>query len=277
MSNASNKLYKDKIDDLVETLRQRRSLIVALSGGVDSSLVAALAHRALAQKAQAITIDSPLVPSGDLEDAKRVASEIGIKLTILELNELDIPGFSANPPNRCYLCKRFRFEQLRATAIENDFDTVSDGTNVSDLNEYRPGLKAAEELDVYSPLLEAGLSKEDTRKMAGLMKLPIASKPASPCLATRIPYGQLIELAKIERIEQAEECIRTLTGAKVLRVRDHGNLARIEFGKGEIDLLSNSTLSHYISQSLKQLGYTFVTLDLEGYRSGSFDQEYHSK
>ncbi len=277
MNNTDNKPYSDKIDGIIEALGQRHSAIVALSGGVDSTLVAALAHRALGQKAHAVTIDSPLVSSKDLESAISIAGEIGIKLTTLELNELDIPGFRANPPNRCYFCKRFRFERLKAIAIENGFDTVADGTNVSDLKEYRPGLKALDELQIYSPLLKAGLSKDDTRMIADMMKLPVSFKPSSPCLATRIPYGQPIELSKLKRIEQAEELIRNSTGVKVLRVRDHGNLARIELGEVESDLLSNSALMRYISQSLRQLGYTYVTIDLDGYRSGGFDQEYHSK
>ena len=277
MKDADNRLYRDKIDDLVENLRRRHSVAVAFSGGVDSSLVAALAHRALGQKALAITIDSPLMPSGDLDDAKMTAKDIGIGHTILGLNELDVPGFGANPPDRCYLCKRFRFEKLKEKAIEIDFETVADGTNTSDLGEYRPGLKAAKELVIYSPLLEAGLSKEDTRIMGDLLGLPTAAKPASPCLATRVPYGQPLELAKLERIDRAEGNIRALTGVKVLRVRDHGNLARIEIGQDEIDLLSNVELLHQISQSLKRLGYEYVTLDLEGYRSGSFDQTFHDR
>ena len=277
MKDADNRLCKDKIDGLVENLRRRHSVAVAFSGGVDSSLVAALAHRALGQKALAITIDSPLMPSGDLDDAKRTAKEIGIGHMILELNELDIPGFSANPPDRCYLCKRFRFEKLKEKAIEIDFETVADGTNISDLREYRPGLKAAKELGIYSPLLEAGLSKEDTRMMGDLLGLPTAAKPASPCLATRIPYGQPLEPAKLQRIDRAEGHIRTLTGVKVLRVRDHGNLARIEIGRDEMDLLSNVEMLRQISQSLKGFGYEYVTLDLEGYRSGSFDQTFHDK
>jgi len=277
LKDADNRLCKDKIDDLVENLRRRHSVAVAFSGGVDSSLVAALAHRALGQKALAITIDSPLMPAGDLDDAKRTAKEIGIGHMILGLNELDIPGFSANPPDRCYLCKRFRFEKLKEKAIEIDFETVADGTNISDLGEYRPGLKAAKELGIYSPLLEAGLSKEDTRMMGDLLGLPTAAKPASPCLATRIPYGQPLELARLERIDRAEGHIRTLTGVKVLRVRDHGNLARIEIGQDEIDLLSDVEMLRQISQGLKRLGYEYVTLDLEGYRSGSFDQTFRDE
>jgi len=245
LKDADKRLCKDKIDALLENLRRRHSVAVAFSGGVDSSLVAALAHRALGQKALAITVDSPLM--------------------------------RANPPDRCYLCKRFRFEKLKEKAIEIDFETVADGTNISDLREYRPGLKAAKELGIYSPLLEAGLSKEDTRMMSDLLGLPTAAKPASPCLATRVPYGQPLELARLERIDRAEGHIRTLTGVKVLRVRDHGNLARIEIGQDEMDLLSDVEMLRQISQSLKRLGYEYVTLDLEGYRSGSFDQTFHDK
>ena len=277
MKHANNKLCEGKIDDLMENLRRMHGVVVAFSGGIDSSLVTALAYKALGLKALAITIDSPLMPSGDLDDAKRTAREIGIEHMILGLNELDIPDFSTNPPNRCYLCKRFRFEKLKEKAIGKGFETVADGTNLSDLREYRPGLKAAKKLGIYSPLLEAGLSKEDTRMMGDLLGLPTAAKPASPCLATRIPYGHPLEQAKLERIDRAEGYIRILTGVKVLRVRDHGNLARIEVNQDENDLLLRAGVLRQISQNLMQLGYDFVTLDLEGYRTGSFDKKFENK
>ncbi len=277
MRQTNINLCEEKIDELVEGLRQKTSVIVAFSGGADSSLVAALAHRALGPKALAITIDSPLTPSGDLDSAKGTASQIGIEHVVLNLNELDIPGFTTNPPNRCYLCKRSRFEKLREDAIELGFETIADGTNLSDLSEYRPGLKAAQELGIYSPLLEAGLSKEETRMIGSLLRLSTAYRPASPCLATRIPYGHLLEPQKLRRIDRAERFIRDLTGLKLLRVRDHGDLARIEFSQDDKHLLSDPKVLSRIAEALKELGYAFVTLDIEEYRPGRFDDNLRNR
>ena len=264
--------HEKKLSALVEKLGQRHGMVVAFSGGVDSSLVAALAHRALGHQALAVTIDSPLIPSGELDDAKRTAGEIGIEHAILRLDELAIPGFATNPIDRCYLCKRFRFETLKEKALEINFEAVADGTTSADLRGYRPGLKAAKELGIYSPLLEEGLSKEDTRILSSLLGLPTADKPPSSCLATRIPYGHSLEPTKLKRIDRAEAFIRALTGAKIVRVRDHGNLARIEIGVLEKELLSDAGILPQISQGLKGLGYEYVTMDLDGYSPGSYDR-----
>ena len=277
MNKTESKRWGKRIDSLVEALRHKGSIAVSFSGGADSSLLAMLAHRALGQKALAITIDSPLLTSVEIDDARKIANDIGIEFLTLELNELDIPGFRNNPPQRCYLCKSYRFEKLKDKASELGFITVADGTTFSDLDEYRPGLKAAKEMDIYSPLMDAGLSKEAIRVMGNLLGLRAASKPANSCLASRIPYGQPIEPAKLERIARAEGYIRTLTGVKVLRVRDHGDLARIECGQDEINLLLEEDVMHRISQKLKSLGYEFVTLDIEGYRSGGYDRKLQDK
>ncbi len=277
MTSARHKRLHQKIDELIDALRQKKSIAVALSGGVDSSLVAMLACRALGEKASAITINSPLLPSGDINIARKTAGEIGIEHVVLELNELDIPGFSNNPPDRCYLCKRFRFATLKKKANEMGLKVVADGTTYSDLSEYRPGIRTLKELDVYSPLLQAGITKQQTRSIGNLLGLTTASKPANTCLATRIPYGEFLEPARLKRIDSAEVYIRALTGVKTLRVRDHGNMARIEVGNDEIKRLLNSAVMGKISQQLRGLGYSFVTLDLEGYRPGIYDYRFQGK
>ena len=277
MKTTDDEFLNAKIAEIIEGLAQEGSVIVAFSGGTDSSVVAALAHKALGHKSLAVTVDSPLLPSSELEVAERVAEQIGVKHLVIKLNELEVPGFSSNPPDRCYLCKKFRFEKLRELAAENDFRTIVDGTNLSDLGEYRPGLKAAKELGVYSPLLEAGLSKEDVRRVAQLLGFTTAGKPSATCLATRIPYNRRLTTTQLARIDKAESYIRSITGVKVLRVRAHGNLTRIEVSAGEQNLFHDTEISSQVVQRLKELGYEFVTLDLEGYKSGSFDYRLQSK
>jgi uncharacterized protein len=271
MEQRKERLLEAKIAELTKRIGEKRSLLVAFSGGVDSSVVTALAYRALGDKVLAVTVNSPLLPVLELKDAKEMAERIGVKHVVVELDELGIPGFRSNPTDRCYLCKKYRFEQLKALADKEGFLTVADGTNVSDLSQYRPGLKALRELGVYSPLLEAGLSKEDTREIARLLALPIAEKPASACLASRVPYGEELTQKRLRRIEEAEDFIKNCLGVKILRVRDHGDLARIEVGESERKLLYNEESMRLIAERLKSLGYKFVTMDLEGYRFGSYD------
>jgi len=265
--------WQEKPNRIIENIRRKGSLIVALSGGVDSSVVTALAYKALEQKSLAVTVSSPLVPSSDLGNATKVAGDIGIDHLILRLDELEIPEFSLNPPNRCYLCKKFRFAKLKELAANRGFEAVADGTNLSDLGEFRPGLKAVKELGIYSPLLEAGLSKKETSRIAELLGLPVAGESHNSCLATRVPYGEELAQPKLKRIDDAEKYIKSVIPVKLLRVRDHDEIARLEVGQEEQRFFRTQETSDKITQKLKELGYKFVTLDLEGYRWGSFDEK----
>ena len=262
----------ERIDKIVANISRKESLIVALSGGIDSALVAALAHRALGKKALAVTVDSPITDSGDLQDAVQVAKHIGIGHLVLRLNELELPEFRSNPPNRCYLCKRYRFEKLGEFAHEQGYREVADGTTFDDLKEYRPGLQAARELGVYSPLVEGKLTEKEVMSAAGFLVLPLVGKPHNSCLATRIPYGEELTIARLRRIDKAEHYLRNLIKVKNLRLREHGSLARLELdGEGVVDLL-DECISRQAIRKLKELGYKYITVDIEGYRFGSFDE-----
>lgn len=253
------------------------SVVVALSGGVDSSVVAALAFEALKEKAVAVTFDSPLTPTGELEDAKIVASQIGIRHLVEKLNELRSGPIIQNPPDRCYHCKLQRFRQAQIFALKHGFNAVVDGTTASDMGENRPGLRAIEELGIISPLLEVGITKMEARQIAKELNLPVASKPSNSCLATRIPYGERLSKERLSRIAAAENSIRELIGIATLRVRDHGKLARIEVSNEILQFILQGDIAKQIVEQLKSLGYEYVTLDLEGYRFGSFDSDTSQK
>jgi len=272
MEDRKTVYLKAKKEELIKRIKEKGSIIVAFSGGVDSSVVSALAYEALGENALAVTIDTPLLPPTELDYAKKIANYIRINYAIVRLNEFEIPEFRTNPRNRCYLCKKFRFKKLKEIAKREGFKEIAEGTNISDLGQYRPGLQAAKEEGIYHPLVEAALTKEDTRMMAKQMHLTNADKPANTCLASRVPYGQELTVEKLERIAEAEEYIRNETDVKVLRVRDHGNLARLEVGVDERKLFYNEEIMSKIAKKLKQLNYKFVTLDLEGYRFGTFDE-----
>lgn len=246
--------------------------MVALSGGVDSSVVAALAFEALGNQAHAATFESPLTPPDEIEDARAVAQTIGIQHHIKTIDELKVANITKNPQDRCYHCKLYRFRQARVLAVKLGIDTVVDGTTKSDLGEYRPGLKALEELDITSPLLEVGITKEETRELAKQLKLPIADKPSNSCLATRIPYGEQLTNDRLGRVAVAEQEIKKLGLVRTIRVRDHGDLARIEVAPDEIPKLFQEEQTKLIVEKLTALGYRYVTIDLQGYRFGSFDE-----
>jgi uncharacterized protein len=248
----------------------KNGAIIAFSGGVDSSTLAAISFDVLRDKAAAVTATSPTYPHEELDEAKKVAKEIGIKHYVVQTNELSDEDFACNPQNRCYYCKRELLDVFREFADKLGFKAIFEGTNLSDLVGHRPGFKAVEEREyVFSPWVETKFTKEEIRKLARELGLSIHDKPASPCLASRIPYGERITEERLERIESAEKAIREIIEVKELRVRDHGSIARIEVGKDERHLLFDTKKMDMIAGRLRKLGYKFVTMDLEGYRTGS--------
>ena len=248
----------------------REGVIVAFSGGVDSSTLAYVCHEILGDKAVAITAVSPTYPPGEVEDAKRIAKEIGIRHMLIETNELSNENFAKNPENRCYYCKGELLDSLQKVADKLGFRAIFEGTNLSDLSGHRPGFKAVlERENVYSPWVENGFTKDEIRALAKRLGLPIHDKPPLACLASRIPFGERITAERLNRIGKAEEIIKRICGVRQLRVRDHNGLARIEVGKDEMELLFDNRIINQITTELKRLGFKYVTLDLEGYRTGS--------
>jgi uncharacterized protein len=245
-------------------------VVIAFSGGVDSSTLAALSRQVLGEKAVAVIARSPTYTSEELKDAKAVAAEIGINLYIIETDELSNPDFCRNPENRCYYCKKELLNSLKDFADKLGFKAVFEGTNFSDLNDHRPGFKAVQEANgVYSPWMSCRFNKEEIRQVAKTLGLSVFDKPALACLASRIPFNEKITAEKLCRIENAEQAIKRITGVKQIRVRDHNGLARIEVTKNERALFCNIDAFDKVAVELKKLGFKYVTLDLEGYQSGS--------
>lgn len=259
----------DKLRSAREDIAARDGVLVAFSGGVDSSVVAALAHEALGENAVACTAKSETLPAEELSDTKRVAEEIGIRHKIVEFSELENPAFVENDDDRCYHCRTMRLGKMYETAREMGIETVCDGTNASDPGEgHRPGLKAVEELEVYSPLLAHDLSKSEVREAADHYGLSVADKPSMACLSSRIPTGLDVTESRLTRIEKAERLLRTW-GFEQFRVRDHDGLARIEVGSDELDRALDPDFVQAAREHLAEIGFEHVTLDLHGYETGS--------
>ena len=261
------------IQDISATIRNDLSrfdgVLIAFSGGVDSSVVSALAHDALGSNAVACTARSETLPQSELEDAKRVAEEIGIRHEIVSFSELDNEQFVQNDDERCYHCRSMRLALMYECAQRFDIDIVCDGTNASDVGEgHRPGIRAVEELDVYSPLLANDITKETVRDIARHYDLSVADKPSMACLSSRIPTGLEVTESKLSRIEKAERLLRTW-GFNQFRVRDHDGIARIEVGTDEMDVALDPAFAKAANDHIGDLGFDHVTLDLAGYRTGS--------
>lgn len=260
-----------KLGRLRGLMRSFGSAAVAFSGGTDSTLVSKIAHDELGEKALAVTIVSPLYPISELKNANAVARKIGIKHEVLETNPLTDRGFVSNPSNRCYLCKLDDLKHIRRVADANGLKEVLDGSNLDDSVDYRPGLKARDEMGVRSPLAEVGLTKADIREISRMLKLPTANRSSSPCLASRIPYGEPITSEKLNMIEEAEEYLKA-KGFDDVRVRMHGCSARIEVSPTDIPRIADSGTRVSVAKKLRSLGFAYVSLDLEGYRSGSLNE-----
>lgn len=260
------------INKLLDWFKGKNGVLVAFSGGVDSTLVAYAAHRVLGDRALAVTADSVTLPPGELEEAVKTANLIGIRHKIVKVNELNEPEFANNPPDRCYYCKRSLLRTLSKIAETEGLELLVDGSNADDYRDFRPGLKALREFKVRSPLAELGFTKNDVRFVSRSIGLPTADKPSMACLASRIPYGMKITYDKLRRVSEAEDYIKKLTGVKQIRVRDHDTIARIEVGRDERKMFFNEELMDSIWAKLRSLGYVYVALDLYGYKSGSLNE-----
>jgi pyridinium-3,5-biscarboxylic acid mononucleotide sulfurtransferase len=261
---------KEKQTKLESILSHMGSVVVAYSGGVDSALLLAVATKVLGSRVVAATGESDSLPSREMEQAKMLALELGVEHKIIPTHEMESENYLSNPQNRCYHCKTELYGQLRTIADDLKFKNIVNGINLDDMEDYRPGILAAKEANVCSPLRDAGFNKQDIRDLARLIELPMWGKPAAACLSSRVPFGQPITPEKLQMIEEAEDYLISFNFSQV-RVRHHGDIARIELPSEEIPRLFSEKISDKIGLKFKKLGFKFVTIDIQGYRSGSFN------
>jgi uncharacterized protein len=269
--NAVHDVAQQKLAKLENLLKTMGEVIVAYSGGVDSSFLLWAAHKVLGERACAVTGRSGSVASGQIEEARQLAKDLGARHIVLDTEELDNPLYVQNPTNRCYHCKTELFTKLEIFAAREGIRWIIEGSNLDDMQDYRPGMQAADEHKVRSPLKEAELTKADIRSLSKEAGLPTWDKPAMPCLSSRIPYGMLVTLEKLSMVDRAEAYLRSL-GFRDLRVRHHDTIARIELPPNDFPKLLEDNMAAEITRTLKEYGFKFVTLDLQGFRSGSLNE-----
>ncbi|AHJ30850.1 ATP-dependent sacrificial sulfur transferase LarE [Nodularia spumigena CS-584] len=264
-------MLTEKLEQLKVLFGEMEQALIAYSGGIDSTLVAKIAYDVLGDRALAVTAVSPSLLPEELEDAKIQAATMGIPHKIVQTHEMDNPNYTSNPVNRCYFCKSELHDTLKPLALQLGYPYVVDGVNADDLHDYRPGIQAAQERGARSPLAEIGVTKAQVRQLSQQLGLPWWDKPAQPCLSSRFPYGEEITVAKLQRVGRAEIYLRKL-GWQNLRVRSEGDTARIELLPANIkDFVLTTDLQTVVS-AFQELGFIYVTLDLEGYRSGKLNQ-----
>lgn len=278
MSKASlvnkDKLSKDilvKYEKLKNILSGMKDVLVAFSGGVDSTFLLKVSQDVLGDSVLAVIGSSETYPENEKQEAIRLAKMMNVRHMVIHTQELENPDFVNNPPHRCYFCKMELFSKLKEIADREDISFVLDGSNFEDMEDFRPGLKAAEELGVRSPLKEAGLIKSEIRALSKNLGLPTWSKPAMACLSSRFPYNTMIDEKSLNQIAQAEDYLRS-QGFSQLRVRHHGQVARIEVNPEDIPKIMDSRMRERVVENLKKMGYTYITLDLSGYRTGSMNE-----
>jgi pyridinium-3,5-biscarboxylic acid mononucleotide sulfurtransferase len=259
----------DKLEDLKALIGNRDRLLISFSGGVDSSLLAYVAKDVLGEKALCVILDSETLPRSELNHAEVLAKSLGLNYQVVRFSILADKDFANNSPKRCYICKKISIGMLKNLAAQCGMDSIADGVNLTDYKDYRPGMAACEEEGIWHPFVDAKISKEDIREIARDLGLSIWDKPSTACLASRIPYGEEITVENLSRVENAEDHLKSL-GFGQVRVRDHMQMARIELPSK--DMKRALKLGDEIAQKLRNIGYRYVTLDLQGFRSGSMNE-----
>ena len=261
----------EKYENLTQLIGGMGRTLIAYSGGVDSTFLAKVAQETIGRDAVAVTALSPTYPATELEEAKVYAAEIGIEHRLIETHELEKEEYAVNNPDRCFHCKKELFTEMQVIAQAEGFDTIIYGGIMDDLGDHRPGMEAAELLDARAPLVEAELQKHEIRQLSKELGLPTWDKPAGACLASRIPYGMRVTLEKLHEVDQAEHFLHNL-GFRLVRVRHHGDIARIEAPPEDLPRLFENDVHTRIVDALKEIGFKYVALDMQGYRTGSLNE-----